>query len=271
MGAYILQAATIKGPNGDKMTVVEKKKKDCENKDGVDYGLMTKGAVERKAVKVDPGLKKLAILGTAETMVQCPTSDDWEIWACSTCLNVPGFQRANYLFEIHHYDGWKERTAQINETKIPVYTITEVPEVPLAKKYPLEEMIQKFGRRYFTNTIAYMFALAIAEGFQHVAVFGVHLATSDEWQYERPCNEYWLGRMEGLGINVWIPKESELLHAPRMYGYEHSEVLPIIEQRLAQYSHERDRIAAEIERGKEAYFKYCGAAEVAKYFKDLHM
>jgi hypothetical protein len=83
----------------------------------------------------------------------------------------------------------------------------------------LEEVLGTF-RRYFTNSISQMVALAIIRGYQEIALFGVHLATNSEHAFERPNLEYFLGQAEARGISLWLPDEANLLKSNYLYGYE---------------------------------------------------
>ena len=65
-------------------------------------------------------------------------------------------------------------------------------EVPTSMVYPLDAMLKKFGD-YFTNSISWMLALAIHEGFEEIHVYGVDMAVDTEYHHQRPSCEYFLG------------------------------------------------------------------------------
>lgn len=85
------------------------------------------------------------------------------------------------------------------------------------KRFPLEQIIEKAGRDYLTSTFAYQFALI---WYQHVHqnmpvasvdIYGVNLSATEEYAHQRPAAEYWIGRLEQVGIKVVIPKASSLM------------------------------------------------------------
>jgi len=85
--------------------------------------------------------------------------------------------------------------------------------------YPKEEIVRRFGN-YFTNTISWMIALAIHKGYKTIGIFGVDMAVSSEYHHQRPSCEYFIGLARGMGINVILPDEADLLKARFLYGFE---------------------------------------------------
>lgn len=91
------------------------------------------------------------------------------------------------------------------------------PDIPNGKRFPLEEITRASGRSYFTSTFAYQLGLL---WYQHVVekdpverlyVYGVNLSSMDEYIHQKPCVEYWLGRLEEAGVRVIIPDGSALM------------------------------------------------------------
>lgn len=166
--------------------------------------------------------KRVCILGTAETMGMAPfEDDDLEIWAHAMCINrrPQELKRYDLMFEMHKPWKWRNRIDELNRHGKPVIMQEHYDEVPASEPYPLDEVLGTF-RRYFTNSISQMVALAILRGYKEIALFGVHLATASEYAYERPNLEYLLGHAEARGISLWIPDEAQILKANYLYGYE---------------------------------------------------
>ena len=96
------------------------------------------------------------------------------------------------------------------------------PEVPNSIRYPLETILQY--RNYHTTSITYMLALAyhsfkMTQKPLHVAMFGIHMESREEYSEQRPCCEYWLARMEEAGIDVFLAGGA-ILRSQGLYGYE---------------------------------------------------
>jgi hypothetical protein len=97
-------------------------------------------------------------------------------------------------------------------------------DVPKSERYPIDTILNNY-RKYHRTSITFMLALAY-HSFKmtgkpfHVALFGVHMEdVREEYAEQRPCCEYWLGRMENAGMDIFI-SGGALLSAPFVYGYE---------------------------------------------------
>lgn len=81
-------------------------------------------------------------------------------------------------------------------------------DFPDATAYPFE-MVETYTRSsYYNSSIAYMIALAIAEGAKEISLFGVDMDDHSEYAYQRANCEYLIGMARGKGIKVTIPDES---------------------------------------------------------------
>jgi hypothetical protein len=168
---------------------------------------------------------KLAILGTADTLMATPWEDpEFEIWAVAQCVTFPVFKRADVLFEMHTEGYWRDKNVLklLKEHKQPLYMQEHYPEIPHSIAYPLDDVLRY--RRYHTTSITYMLALAyhsfmLTKLPLHVALFGVHMEHREEYTTQRPCCEYWLGRMEGAGMDIFIAGGA-ILRSDGLYGYE---------------------------------------------------
>jgi hypothetical protein len=169
--------------------------------------------------------EKLAILGTADTLMAAPWDDPtFEIWGVAQCATYPVFKRADLLFELHSPDYWKDKNVLERINRWPGVTVMQehYKEVPRSVKFPLETVLQY--RRYHTTSITYMLALAyhsyvVSKKPVHLAMFGVHMEAREEYSEQRPCCEYWLGRMEAAGMDVFL-SGGAILQSRGLYGYE---------------------------------------------------
>jgi hypothetical protein len=190
----------------------------------------------------NPMRRKIAICGTAEPHWRhAPFTDpSWEIWTCGGIFAVA--PRINRHFEIHDKKetckGWgnpAEEEAQRNvywnwlaAQGDKVYLKTVLPETPNATPFPIEALCQMFPDKYFTNSVSYMIALAIAEGVDEIGLWGIDMALGgsednpdgDEYGRQRPSVEYYLGIATGMGIAVHLPPETTLLQSRKLYGFD---------------------------------------------------
>lgn len=179
-------------------------------------------------------MKKVALLGFAESWKTAPFDDpDVEIWPLNEMWKY--VSRWDRWFELHDSEtlGVTKRDLSEGEEKRhlewlaaqkpgkPIYMQPAFCDgrFPAAVPYPLEEMCARFGR-YFTSTIGYMLALAIADGYEWIGLYGIDLASDVEYQQQRPNAEYLVGLARGMGRTVVIADGSAMLKAGHLYGYE---------------------------------------------------
>ncbi len=172
-------------------------------------------------------------------------SDDFEIWGVNELYKVA--PRVDLLFELHNYR-WltsKARNPQhlewLKKSKIPVYMLKHYKDIPNSMEFPIE-MINLEFENYFTNSISYMLALAIVMGYKEIHVYGVDMATSEEYQGQRPSVEYFVGLAQGRGIKVHIPNESDLLKTFYQYGYDDFQITKMALKFKARKKELQDRI-----------------------------
>lgn len=189
-----------------------------------------KPAVADEEIKIPYLCQKdlLSIIGTADpTRAMAPYEDpNFEVWGVAVASTYEDVKRLDLQFEMHTEGYWKKDPnviKRLSETTVPIYMHEKHPEIPTSIVYPIE-IVKKY-RKYFTNSIAYMLALAyhsflLNEKPKHVALFGVHMAHEEEYTEQRPNCEYWLGRMEGAGIDIEIAPGGALLASNGLYGYE---------------------------------------------------
>lgn len=192
--------------------------------------------------------RKIALAGLGPlTSDQTPVKDpSWEVWGLPWDSWAWEYER---LFEIHDWEVIQRPAAQhrpdyighlneLSEIK-PIY-FQEVPlDVPLGKRFPLEDVAYIFDRipreDYYGSTISYMFALAIHEltggGYEvansaTIGLFGLDL--QGDFEHERHNLNFFTGYAAALGITIEVAKGSALLDLNDTYrlGREEGLVYP---------------------------------------------
>jgi hypothetical protein len=121
-------------------------------------------------------------------------------------------------------DGW---LGWAIENQPDCYLQKPHPELKNSSAYPIEKITARFGQ-YFTSTVSYMIALAIAEGAKGIGLFGVNMSTDEEYVNQKSCCEYLVGFARGMGIDVLIADGSPLLQESKgLYGYEYNDPFPV--------------------------------------------
>jgi len=207
---------------------------------------------------------KVAIVGCAETskdkVQKLYKQKGWEFWGINTLhKSTPHIlPKATRWFMTHKYDrainekGDFEQWEWLKSVKdFPIYmlgTDEREQEIPMAVPYPITEIKQGFGT-YFTNSISYQIVLAIYEGFKEIHLYGVEMALSGEYGYQRPSVEYFLGLARGMGIKVYLPERCDLLTTVVLYGYEdHHRMAEKLRQQTMEFKNRTNNLQATRER-----------------------
>jgi len=110
------------------------------------------------------------------------------------------------------------------ELGIQLVSLQEHPDISKnIVAYPYKEIVDTFRTDYFSNTIDYMLAYAIWEGYTHIDLYGINMAIGSEMEWEKPGCDFWTGMALGRGIRVNIKSHVSTLMKPGrgvIYGYE---------------------------------------------------
>ena len=161
-------------------------------------------------------MRQIAILGLADsTRNKAPYKDSsWELWGLPWDEEIKFY--LDRAFEMHPLDFSNSLNrpnrseASLREVDIPLYMQESYSEIPNSIAYPLDDVIEITGD-YFNSSIAYMLGLAILEKVDRIGIWGVDMDGDGEFGYQRPNTEYFIGFARGMGIDVFVPKESSLL------------------------------------------------------------
>lgn len=143
-------------------------------------------------------------------------TENWCIW------KADNLAFADVIFEVHaDWRNFKTNYAEdLRALDVPVYLPKVAADVPKSREYPLDAIVDEFGR-YLESSIAYMLALAIHERRKTVYLFGVTAA--DEYASQRPNLEFLMGYAKAVGVRV-IPQAGSKLMSSNwidgLYGLE---------------------------------------------------
>jgi hypothetical protein len=208
-----------------------------------------------KKEKEEKNKKILCILGTAGSRNKAPWDDPrCDFWGVAHCLLLNDIPKMDRVFEIHLpyiyekelspfsgkpiiYHANKEYAIHGREGDIEVIVPKKDDNLNKTIVFPKEHLKQKYfdllpphDAFYATNSIAWMILWGIDLGYDEIHLYGIHLETDSEWQYERPCNEWWLGVFAGMQYAkgkkccVYLPEESDVLRGYHEYGFADIEV-----------------------------------------------
>jgi hypothetical protein len=179
---------------------------------------------------------KVCIIGFAESSRgQVPWNDEsFEFWGINRLhVVMPEHAHFDRYFQIHDVEligKDPEHLEWLREWGGPVYLRPEdvgAVEMPNAQAFPVRALVRDF-RPYYTNTISWLIAMAVAMEFKEIHIYGVDMAQDGiiqaEYRVQRPSCEYFVGVAEGRGIYVYIPPSSDLLKSTHLYGISNGDV-----------------------------------------------
>lgn len=181
---------------------------------------------------------RVAICGFEEQNDPTAPYDDpeWDVWGFNMA-NRMGFMRdslgrfrADVWFDLHEEHAQNEKDlAWINACPVPIYLTHRFGTNPLARVYQPEAVLDAIAMNYrhrpepyFSSSFAYAVALALAQGYQRIGLFGVNLDWGRERVVERGNLEYWIGFAQGCGVTIELSGGSKLLTHPGLYGIEYT-------------------------------------------------
>lgn len=238
---------------------------------------------------------KVAIVGFSSHWNQAPFDDnEFEIWSLNEAYDLrlgngsnpwekPLAEKRVRWFEIHsreeEYEGNPFQHSRNNSTEhagklaalgCPVYMQKHWDDIPNSVEYPhFDQTIKKF-RGYFTNSISWMLAIAVMEGFKEIQVYGVDMAQGTEYAAQRPSCEYFLGYIDALGIRLYMPPESDLLKTAYLYGFEQAKAerfLAKLKARKQELQGRHDYLAQQKAQIEAAMNQIRGAVENSNYLE----
>lgn len=220
---------------------------------------------------------KIALVGTApSSRMLAPYNDSsWKIWGCSPG-NMNTLPRFDAWFEIHSNLLWPEHEAYgkpyiewLKELTCPVY-MQDKTQVPNATVFPWRELTKEFGEDFFTSSFAWMMAFAMTQGAVEIALYGIDMASRDEYILQRPGFFFFRHEARRRGIKVSAPNESDIMQSPPLYAISDSTPLGRkiiareleVKQRIAAMTQQRDQLSNNL-----TYLQ--GALEDLDYFKSI--
>lgn len=236
-------------------------------------------------------MERVAIVGTAQSWTLTPWKDPGlRILSLNDAYRMAGFVRADEWYDTHpmdkfflvppdrkalgpgdippgHYVRPHDHREWLGTQTIPVWLhpqhATQYPPSATwrqAKPLPWADIEAHFGR-YFQSGPALMMAHAMLRGAKEIHIYGIHLATQQEYVEQRPNFEYLLGRVLGPGKVtqtitrgvrryetqdgvIVLPEQSPLLQAEWVYGLEDRPKadLKILEWDQHRYQIKRQRV-----------------------------
>lgn len=167
-------------------------------------------------------MKKIVLLGTAPASMNiAPFGGDWEIWACSP--GTYGVPKIDKFFELHRYEPGQPWFGEgycdfLKKFQGEVIMSAPVPDIPNCTLLPYQHLVEKYSPYFFTSSLAWMMAMAMEEKPEKIALYGVDMASTEEYKDQRLGCQFFALLAKAQGIEVGVPPESDLLRPAPLYG-----------------------------------------------------
>lgn len=160
----------------------------------------------------------------------CELDETTEIWTINHGHKFAN--RVDLLIDIHprqlleheNYYNTDTRPLHLDYLTQPhdhkIYMQIAHDDYPASVPYPLIGALKLSGGKRLRSSFDYMAALAILEDVDRVEIHGFKMCFESEYRYQKPSALYWIGRMEGAGIDVDHSFSPELFPDANLYGYE---------------------------------------------------
>lgn len=163
-----------------------------------------------------------------------------DIWVFNEAASLGWVKRCNGVLQMHDPVIWKNPTNRNDpqhyawlkqKHDFPIWMQDHYPEIPSSVRYPLEAIVKEYlpglvrGKHkkkqiyFFTSSCSYALALAIAQGYERIELYGIEMETDTEYKYQRDAVFFWIGVAIGHGIEVIVHEESGLFRS-LLYGFE---------------------------------------------------
>jgi hypothetical protein len=246
-------------------------------REGEQPPVSTTGTAPQAQPAAVSGPLKVALIGTApSSRMLAPYNDpSWQIWGCSPG-NMNTLPRVNLWFELHSNLLWPEHENYgkpyiewLKQQTFPIY-MQDQSLVPNAMSFPRDDLVAQFGDEFFTSSFAWMMALAIMMGASEIALYGIDMASRDEYIRQRPGFYYFKREAMKAGIKVSAPHESDIMQSPPLYAYVDSTPFgrKIMARRI-EVSGRINGMAQQIDQASRSKTYLEGALEDLDYFESI--
>lgn len=170
---------------------------------------------------------KIALIGSAPSSIrQAPYHDPtWQVWGCSPgAYGVVPAGRSNIWWELHVYEPgqpwFSPEYCQFLKNHPKVMVAEKVADIPNGEVLPVDYLLKKYSPYFFTSSIAWMMATAIEMGATKIGLWGIDMAATEEYEAQRAGLHYFALIARQKGIEVGVPKTSDLFRPRFLYGID---------------------------------------------------
>jgi len=158
------------------------------------------------------------------------------------CHNLKRVVKGKELLGRRSVEEVEKHLRLVKKKGIPMFCTTEFKNIPNVKRYPLEDIIRKWGSDYFGSGPDYAIAYAIFKGFTEIHLYGILMVVGEEYYVQKPSIEHWGGVAIGAGVKFRVHDSTfdelcTIFKTPfkKLYGFNTEQQIPL------QVLHKRER------------------------------
>lgn len=156
-------------------------------------------------------MKEVSIVGKASGFDKVNEAEG-DVWCVSSVFKKLDPEKVDLIFQLHNPEFWEEWLPEMHEKTITAFNMQG-----FYKLYPVHDILKKYGA-VFGSSVSWMLALAMERGYEKINLYGLDMASHQEYIDQRDTVFYLIGRAEERGIEVYIPENSRLFFKDRIYG-----------------------------------------------------
>lgn len=174
---------------------------------------------------------KVALVGSAPSSCRIAPYNDssWQIWGCSPGLYGVA-PRVTEWFELHLWEPgapwfspeYCQWLGNLPKRNVRLWVGAPIGDLPGSEVLPAEDLLAEFDPQgwFCSSSLFWMMASAISRGATKIGLWGVDMAAGEEYEMQRAGLHYLAYIARSRGIEVGVPKESDLFTPRFRYGVD---------------------------------------------------
>jgi hypothetical protein len=174
--------------------------------------------------------KHVAIVGGAPSWEGAPFDDpEWEVWSISAMWNQIPQDKVHKWFELHNVRTIEERPEEAypglkswlfkdkNRSPLVIFEGFGIDATLNSEFYPRQKIETRFGKDWWSSTIAWMLGLALEESEGKIGLFGVEMCMTEEYGDQQAALRHFRDIALLMGRDVIFPSGCNMLHPVPVY------------------------------------------------------
>ncbi len=150
------------------------------------------------------------------------------------CHNLKRVMKGKEILGRRSIKEVKEHLKLVKKKNLPMFCTTTFKNIPSVMRYPIEDIIKRWGSDYFGSGPDYAIAYALYKGFTEIHLYGILMVVGEEYYVQKPTIEHWGGVAIGMGVDFKVHDSTPdrlctIFKTPlrRLYGFNLDQTMPL--------------------------------------------